>query len=1010
MEAVRVALQVARPAVRAALYTTGGPDGLTVVLALLHEARPPQILAGASTAALIGPALPADLELVELGVPPLWSDRTYELRIARQRDEDEGPSDASASNLAWAHRAVPGPLLGREPSLATLTSIWQATLRGERRMALLRGEGGIGKTSVAAELALQVHADGALVLYGRWDPDQISPYQAMREALGTYVERVGPAGLLRLDLEGHQDQIRRLLPAVGSGLGGRSARAGADPEGERVALYDAVRAWLDALARQRPVLLVWDDLHWADRSSHLLLLHLRQATGNAPWTLLLTARPAGAERGEESDPGEDRGLHVVDLQGLDPAAVSGLVQRTLGHILEPDGEAIRWLTTATAGNPLLVQHILRGVGTPADATAVSRELLEARNQLPEPLTDVIRWRVGQLPAPTRRALADAAIIGSTVDIELVADVVSTPPVVLRTALEPALREHLLVADDAAGHYSFTHDVIRRALGDDVGLERSSLLHRRVASALESRAEHDPAIQPSEIAYHHLHGAGHESAADAVRWARRGAEAARQASAFDESVRLLLHAVEVHDSFHLTGRDPDAIACELRLELADAHDFAGHFAARDTRYLEAAVVARRLDRTDLLARAALGFGGRLPAAPLSNPTGCELLEETLERLPGTDSALRALVLARLAHLRYYDAPHARRRTMADAAVAMARRLDDPTTLARALLSRCFALDGPDDVDDCLSTGTEVIEIGERTDDPDLILQGMRLRISALLAIGRHREARQLATAFAELARQVSHQEHLRLAALWDIFWTAIEGRFRDVESMADRLATQLTNAGHPQGPLIRYAYTIVPRWLHGELEPLRPILEALRVTGPSDTVWWAMCAWLDAGTGQEKLALARLDERDPGEVVAGLERDIMWWPTMVACAIAASCGHERWAEEIHTGLLPFSGQLCLAGYAIFGGAVDHHLGTLALTLGRPDEAVERLGSALDRHRALGAVSFTGLTARWLAHALTTRGGPGDHDRAAALWDEAEALTDRYGLHGSPSFDQPAEPGG
>ena len=125
---------------------------------------------------------------------------------------------------------------------------------------------------------------------------------------------------------------------------------------------------------------------------------------------------------------------------------------------------------------------------------------------------------------------------------------------------------------------------------------------------------------------------------------------------------------------------------------------------------------------------------------------------------------------------------------------------------------------------------------------------------------------------------------------------------------------------------------------------------------------------------------------------------------------AACGHQAWAEEIHTALLPFSGQLCLTGYAIFGGAVDHHLGTLALTLGRTDEAVQRLGSALDRHRALGAVSFTGLTARWLAHALATRGGPGDHDRAMALWDEAEALTDRYGLLGLPSCDQPAERGG
>jgi hypothetical protein len=276
--------------------------------------------------------------------------------------------------------------------------------------------------------------------------------------------------------------------------------------------------------------------------------------------------------------------------------------------------------------------------------------------------------------------------------------------------------------------------------------------------------------------------------------------------------------------------------------------------------------------------------------------------------------------------------------------------------------------------------------------------MRLRLTAVLAAGRPQEARQLAVSFARLAERTRHLDHLRLMLMWDIFWAGFEGRYDDVERLAEQAADQLDRAGHPHAALVPFAYSIVPRWLHGRMELARSVVEFLHAADPDTAGWWAQSMWVDLATGNAAQAVARLSEQDPATVLAGVPRDIMWWPTLLPWAVVASHGQRPWAEALHAVLLPDSGRLMVSGYALFGGAVDHHLGTLALVLGRPDEAVQRLERALHRHRVLGASGFVGLSIRWLAGALVERGRPGDGPRAAALREELTLLIDSFGLDG------------
>ena len=949
-------------------------------------------LVAASTAVMVGHALPEGTDLVDRG--ELGGERVHELRWAATRAP--GESDAAASNLGWARRATARPVVGRAGPVAELEAAWADALSGERRVVVVAGDPGIGKTTVAGELALRAHVGGGTVLYGRWDEEGLAPYQAVREAMGTYAAAC-PRPLLRADVAAHADELSRLLPDVASRVGGVRPPLVDDPDAERLRLFDAVGDWLGSIAARRPVLLVLDDLQWADRSSLLLLRHVldhppagsllvvvtsRDTEGDSPGPLLLPGALAG------------EGVTRLTVGGLGPEDVSRLVAGALGRpVGDAEAELAAWLAAETAGNPLFLHEILGGLdpGDPAAALAA------ARDRLPERVHDVVRWRLAGLPARADEALAAASLMGEEFPLDVLAAVVGLRELELAHGIDAAARAGIVREAGDGRRAAFTHAVVRRVLQDHVPPDRAGDLHRRIGDALVARDEAGEAAPAAEIAHHYLRAAAAGVAAPAIPWARAAADQARLETAFEGAVSFLGRAVEVHDA----GGGPDGeLACELRVDLAEAHDRAGEFKARDRRHLEAAAMARALDRTDLLTRAALGLGGRLPAAPPSNLQAADLLAEALERLPPADSRARALVTARLAHVRHNDAPHAERKALADEAEAMARRLDAPVVLASVLCSRVLTLDGPDDLDEHLDIGSEVMRIGEQTGDPDLVLQGARARIHPLLVVGAHDAARALADRFTDLAATVRHPDHLRLAAMWRILWAGLEGRFAEAEAGAAELRERLEAAGHSQAGNIHAAETFAHRWLQGTLPGATPAIEGEQQLGREALTRWAMHAWALAGLGHRQAVEQLLAARPPAELAAE-DAGYNWLMAVVGAAVSASTvGDVPWAQAAHDALSPYSGRNCVMGYVAYLGAVDHHLGTLDTVIGRHDDAVARLDAALDRHRTVGARPWVALSAAWAANAAAERGGRGDADRAAALRAEAAAIATELGMRSLP----------
>ncbi|HKB41034.1 MAG TPA: AAA family ATPase, partial [Gemmataceae bacterium] len=273
-------------------------------------------------------------------------------------------SDARASNLAWLDVVASTRFVGRDRDLGVLRDGWSTATAGHRVLALVAGEPGVGKTALATELARIVHADGGLVLYGRWSEELLAPYQALREALGDYA-RACPDPVLRRDV-GDLGEIARLCPEVAQWTGVFADPSFGAAEAERFRLFESLDMWLQRMAARRPVLLVLDDLHWADRPSLLLLMHLMQARRPTPILAVAMYRDVDLDRSELAavlpSLARDTDCRRVAVRGLEREAIAALLEAAVGHAVgERDGELVQELQRQTAGNAFYLLEIIRHI-------------------------------------------------------------------------------------------------------------------------------------------------------------------------------------------------------------------------------------------------------------------------------------------------------------------------------------------------------------------------------------------------------------------------------------------------------------------------------------------------------------------------------------------------------------------------------------------------------------------------------------------------------------------------
>jgi len=478
--------------------------------------------------------------------------------------------------------------VGRESELTQLEQVWTSATSGQRQLLLLAGEPGIGKTRLAVEFARGRADRAATVLAGRCDEEALVPYQPFVEALHWYV-RVCPESELRAQLAavGGGAELGPFISDLLRRVPDLPAPPAMHPEGQRYRLFETVSALLANASATRPILLVLDDLHWADKPTLLLLRHLVRSPDAASLCILGTYRESELARTHPlaemlADLRREEAVTRLPLRGLDETQVRGLVSAFVGSDADP--QLARLVTDSTDGNPFFVAEMLRHLtetGTLAKLRGASSPDVRAFDPrdlgLPEGVKEVIGRRLSRLSEACNHALRLAAVVGREFDLDVLEVLGEVPVDSLLDTLEEGVRAQLVgEARGRAGRFTFLHALIRETLYGELTTIRRVRLHRRVGEAIEQLARGNPNPPLADLAYHFVQAASAGTADKAIDYAARAGDRAADALAHEEAARFYEMALQSLD-FKAAGPDTDVRRNDLHHRRARSFGALGQWA-------------------------------------------------------------------------------------------------------------------------------------------------------------------------------------------------------------------------------------------------------------------------------------------------------------------------------------------------------------------------------------------------------------------------------------------------
>ena len=419
------------------------------------------------------------------------------------------------------------PLVGRASEVASVDRLLAQVARGESAAFELVGEPGIGKTRLLAELAARADARGYLVLSGRAGELELDlPFWVFVDALDEYLHGLDPQRLDDLD-----DDVRAELATVFPSLAGLAIGYVTAIQHERYRSHRAVCTLLEALAQTRPVVLVLDDVHWADPASVELFGALLQRPPAAPILVALAVRPrqmsdrlsAALERAHRAGT-----IVRIELQALSPEDARELIGD------EADAAS---LYEESGGNPFYLEQLARSGARPESPAAAHEPLLPGVD-VPAAVAAALAEELTLLTKPARRILEGAAVAGDPFDPELAAAAAGADDLAAIDALDELLRLDLIRQTDVPRRFRFRHPLVRRAVYESMPGGSRLVAHERCAGALERRGS-----LTSTIAHHVERSArqGDEAAVELLREAGEAAAPRAPASAarwFAAALRLL----------------------------------------------------------------------------------------------------------------------------------------------------------------------------------------------------------------------------------------------------------------------------------------------------------------------------------------------------------------------------------------------------------------------------------------------------------------------------------------
>ena len=937
------------------------------------------------------------------------------------------PEAVAASEVAWTPEEVAGiplpprlaaaqpvAMVGRTAEQEVLARAWAQAKLGQRQVVLLSGEPGIGKTRLATETARAAHAEGAVVLLGTCDEDVNLPYQPFVEVLRHYITHA-PDDALAAHVHEHKGELGRLVPELARRVAELPAPQVAEAETERYLLFEAITGLLAAASRQQPVVLILDDLQWAGAPDLLLLKHILRSplfaaqqpdAGATPSGRLLivgTYRDSDLTRAHPltavlADLRREAGVERVALHGLDDEAVVELVAAAAGHrLLEPGLALAHALKRETEGSPFFIGEMLRNL---TESGAVYQEGDRwtykgdiAALAIPEGVKEVVGRRLARLPESANKLLTFAAVIGRQFDLALLTRISDESEDAVLDALDVAVAASLVAeVPGSPDRFGFNHGLVRTTLYEELSRARRGRLHRKVGEALEELTSAAPTTRIDELAHHWLSATQVADSAKAIGYARLAGDHSLANLAFEEAAAHYERALGVLEA---RDRDGEQLRCDLLLALANAQRRAG-----DVRYSEtvatAVEVARTLGDGERLAHAVIANarpGGWVANANIVNDRLIALYEEASTALGEAESLLRARLLGQLAVELVYTPQREQREALSSQAVAIARRLGDPTGLAQVLILRLMAMNNPLTLAERLELTAELVALASQVGSSELAWHAAFHRTDALLESGDIDGAERVLAEVERLSGELRQPFYTWWAHSGRTMLAVMRGA-PDAETQV--FATYELGMANGDASIVFSGQLASLMNNQGRNAELIDTIRANVETGPHIGAWRAVLARLYSETDQlaearEQVDMLRVNDFD-------LPLNWTWIGYMVTLSEAVADLHDTPAAAVlYERLRPVAGQVSVVTLMVTAsGSVALWCGMLATCLGRWDDAEHHFADALAMNERLGARPFVVRTRRAWAGMLLGRNAPDDALRARELIAAALAEAERLGM--------------
>ena len=913
------------------------------------------------------------------------------------------------------------PFVGREDVIAALSKKLDEARAGKGSLVMLVGEPGIGKTRTAEEFCEHARQAGATVLRGRcYDGEWAAPFSPFMEAIREYASSAPPNELTQR-LGADAGVLARIVPMLHEQLPDIAEPPSIPAEGERYRLLEAVGDFFARVAAPRPLVLMLDDLHWADKGT---IAMLRQVVRQAPQQKLLLV---GAYRDIELDRTHpladalqtlrrETNYERLVLKGLGAADVGAL----LNLVAEQDVPEpfVRAIGEETGGNPFFIREVMLHLVeekkiVQEDGRWITNVSI-AEMRIPEGVREVIGRRLSRVSGACGRMLTVASALTAGFSWEVISTVVDLDDALLLDAVDEALVAQLIVERER-GRYDFTHALIRHTLYEELSTPRRILLHRQIGEALERLYEGDIEGHLAEVGHHFYQAASGGLVEKAIGYARRAADDATQRVAYDVAVAQYEHALELSA---IAGSD-ESERCRLLIALGEAQWKTGDMEPSSENYGVAAEIARKLGLVHELAVAALGYAGP-PEFASGGPEVIALLQDAVEAISSEgDRPYLAMVLARLELAvmstdTYYVRPlgltdamralrpavlqHAPDGELSARAVQIAREAGSADALAYALRARGRVLwENAVPTLESREVAEELCSIAESQGDRGLMANARMWLMLELLAVGDIARFEPLWSDHIRLITELHEAFHVYEYGLLDAALSLMRGDLGDAERKAQEALVTGDRAKIPN-VMAQFSLQLFPiRREQGRIAELEPIMRPYLEQNPGSSLLASAQAILQLELGHDEETRSAYQPL-ANERFAQLERDQFLPVTLGLLAeVAGRLSDEQGSAILYDLLLPWRNrQLLPSGGAVAYGSASRQLGILAATLRRWESAEQHFEEALAMNTRMGAKLWVARTQLDYARMLLGRAAAGDVEQATDLLDSALATAREIGM--------------